>query len=52
LILLIFAKSEHLLRKAAARSKEAVWRKIGALRDQFSPVDCENHLPSLGDGSV
>ena len=40
----IFAKLKHLLRKAAERSKEAVWRKIGTLLDQFSPNECERYL--------
>ena len=39
-----FAKLKHLLRKAAERSKEAVWRRIGSLLDQFSPKECENYL--------
>jgi transposase len=48
----VFAKLKHLLRKAAERSKEAVWRKIGSLIDQFSPNECENYLRNSGYGSV
>ena len=48
----VFAKLKHLLRKAAERSKEAVWRKIGTLLDQFSPQECENYLRNSGYGSV
>jgi transposase len=40
----VFAKLKHLLRKAAERSKEAVWRSIGSLLDQFSPKECEKYL--------
>ncbi len=47
-----FAKLKHLLRKAAERSKEAVWRRIGSLLDQFSPQECENYLRNSGYGSV
>ena len=48
----VFAKLKHLLRKAAERSKEAVWRRIGSLLDQFSPQECENYLRNSGYGSV
>ena len=48
----VFAKLKHLLRKAAERSKEAVWRKIGSLLDQFSPQECKNYLKNSGYGSM
>ena len=48
----VFAKLKHLLGKAVERSKEAVWRKIGTLLDQFTPQECENHLRNSGYGSV
>ena len=48
----VFAKLKHLLRKAAESSKEAVWRKIGTLLDQFSPKECKNCLRNSGYGSV
>ncbi|MCA3461429.1 MAG: IS630 family transposase, partial [Rhodobacter sp.] len=41
-----------LLRKAAERSKEAVWRKIGDLLELFTPQECENYLRNSGYGSV
>jgi transposase len=40
----VIAKLKHLLRKAAERTKEAVWRRIGTLIDQFSPQECENYI--------
>jgi transposase len=46
------AKLKHLLRKAAERTKETVWRKIGVLLDQFTPQECENYLRNSGYGSV
>ena len=52
LILLIFAKLKHLLRKAATRSKEILWRKIGDLLAQFTPQECANDLTNSGYASV
>ena len=48
----VFAKLKHLLRKAAEHTKEAVWRKIGDILDQFSPKECGNYLRNSGYGSV
>lgn len=48
----VFAKLKHLLRKAAERSKEAVWRRIGDLLDMFTPKECENDLRNSGYGSA
>ena len=48
----VFAKLKHLLRNAAERSKDAVWRRIGSLLDQFSPKECENYLRNSGYGSA
>ena len=48
----VIAKLKHLLRKAAERTKEAVWRRIGALLDQFTPQECENYIRNAGYGSV
>ena len=41
-----------LLRKAAERTKEAVWRRIGSLLDQFTPQECQNYIRNAGYGSV
>jgi transposase len=48
----VIAKLKHLLRKAAERTKETLWRKIGSLLDQFTPQECENYLSNAGYGSV
>ncbi len=48
----VFAKLKHLLRKAAERSKEAVWRRVGDLLELFTPQECENYLRNSGYGSV
>jgi transposase len=43
-----FAKLKALLRKAAARTKEALWTTIGGLLDQCSPTECVNYLANCG----
>ena len=48
----VIAKLKHLLRKAAERTKKAVWRRIGSLLDQFTPQECENDIRNSGYGSV
>jgi len=48
----VIAKLKHLLRKAAERTREAVWRRIGSLLDQFTPQECENYIRNSGYGSV
>ncbi len=44
----VFAKLKALLRKAAARTKDALWATIGALLDSFSPNECQNYLINCG----
>ena len=44
----LFAKLKTLLRKAAARSREALWTTIGHLLDAFSPDECRNYLVNCG----
>ena len=48
----VIAKLKHLLRKSAERTKEAVWRRIGSLLDQFTPQECENYIRNAGHGSA
>ena len=43
-----FAKLKALLRKAAARTREALWTTIGQLLDTFSPDECQNYLTNSG----
>src|SRR4051812_5901868 len=40
----LFAKLKELLRKAAARTKEALWDAIGRHLDDFTPGECRNYL--------
>jgi putative transposase len=44
----VFAKLKHLLRKAAARTVEAVCAAIGQLLQAFTPHECANYLENAG----
>jgi len=44
----LFAKLKELLRKAAARTKEALWDAIGRHLDNFTPEECRNYLAHCG----
>jgi transposase len=48
----VFAKLKALLRKAAERTVEATWRRIGQLLDRFSSAECANYLVNSGYASV
>jgi transposase len=48
----VFAKLKLLLRKAAERSIEATWKRIGSLLDAFTPNECANYLRNSGYASV
>ena len=43
-----FAKFKHLLRKAAARTPDAVCNAIGQLLHAFKPEECANYLQNSG----
>ena len=44
----LFSKLKALLRKAGARTKEALWATIGELLDAFSSGECRNYLRNCG----
>ena len=44
----MFAKLKALLRRAAARTRDALWDTIGSLLDAFSPTECRNYLQNSG----
>ncbi|WP_195706781.1 transposase [Brucella sp. 10RB9213] len=44
-----FSKFKALLRKAAARTIDALWRAVGNICDMFTPDDCWNYLKVAGD---
>jgi transposase len=48
----VFAKLKTLLRKAAERTVEATWQRIGALLQSFTPVECANYIRNAGYASA
>lgn len=44
----VFAKLKHLLRKAAARTTDAVCQAIGQLLEAFTPQECLNYFQNSG----
>jgi transposase len=44
----VFAKLKALLRKAAERSIDALWNRIGDLLNAFAPVECANYFRNAG----
>ena len=48
----VFAKLKTLLRKAAERSVETTWKRIGSLIKCFSPQECANYLKNSGYASI
>lgn len=48
----VFAKLKHFMRKAAERTLEHTWQRIGELLSAFSPQECANYLQNSGYASV
>ena len=48
----VFAKLKTLLRKAAERSVEATWKRIGALLACFPAQECANYFANAGYASA
>jgi len=44
----VFAKLKALLRRAAPRSREALWKRIGSLLDRFPVAECRNYIVNAG----
>jgi len=49
---LAFAKFKTALRKAAERTVDELWRRIGIIIDDFSPQECQNYLRHDGYAST
>jgi len=47
----VFAKLKTLLRKAAQRTIDATWRRIGQLLNRFTPTECANYIANAGYAS-
>ena len=48
----VFAKLKRQLRKAAERSVNATWQRIGSILDAFPPHECANYLRNSGYASI
>ena len=48
----VFSKLKHLLRKAQARSYDALLTAVSQLLDAYSPTECANYLKNSGYGVV
>lgn len=48
----VFAKLKLLLRKAAERSVDTTWQRIGTLLDAFPPQECANYFRNSGYASI
>ena len=46
-----FSKLKTLIRKAAARTYQALWKQVGAVCDLFQPDECRNYFMAAGYGS-
>ena len=44
----VFAKLKGLLRKAQARTRDSLWRRIGALLNEFTQKECRNYFVNAG----
>lgn len=49
---LAFAKLKALLRKAAERTVEALWQRIGMILSEVSPQECANYFRHDGYGAT
>jgi transposase len=48
----VFSKLKHLLRRAQARSYDAILAAIGEVLGTFTPKECANYLKNCGYGAV
>ena len=45
---MLFAKLKARLRKAAERTVDSLWKRIGTLLDEITPQECQNYLRHAG----
>jgi transposase len=48
----VFAKLKTLLRKAAERTVDATWKRIGTLLTCYTPKECANYFANAGYAST
>jgi transposase len=44
----VFSKLKALVRKAAPRSRQSLWQRIGSLLDLFPEAECQNYIINAG----
>jgi transposase len=44
----VFGKLKALLRRAAPRTREALWKQLGNLLDCIDPDECRNYVAAAG----
>ena len=47
-----FSKLKTLIRKAAARTYDILWRTVGHVCDLFTPTECRNYFKAAGYGAT
>ena len=47
----VFSKLKHLMRRAAERTPETTWRRMGTLLGRFEPDECSRYLANSGYAS-
>jgi transposase len=47
----VFAKLKTLLRRAAPRTRQTLWKRIGTLLDHFPTHECQNYIANAGYGA-
>ena len=47
----VFAKLKHMMRRAAERTVETTWQRIGTLIESFTPDECRNYIANAGYAS-
>ena len=45
-----FSKLKTMIRKAAVRTYQALWKKVGEVCDLFQPQECKNYFKAAGYG--
>jgi transposase len=45
---LVFAKVKSILRSAAERTVEGLWRRLGEMLDEFPSAECRRYLRHCG----
>jgi hypothetical protein len=44
----VFAKLETLLRRAAPRDRQTIWKRISTLLDRIPATECQDYIQNTG----